>query len=80
MNSISILNAVLIVLALSLSLHYAADGLVNMEPWALGLVGVLASVLVISLFFIHRLPQSPQQLAFKVTKLFKMFYNNILIQ
>lgn len=57
---------VLVVLALSLSLQYAANGLLNKETWAISLVGVLAGLLLLSLFMIHRLPQSPQQLTFKV--------------
>ena len=63
-------HTVLVTIALSLSLSYAADDLVNKETWAFVLVGVLAGILLISLVVIHRLPQSPLQLAFRViTKL-----------
>lgn len=64
--SFSFVNIVINVLALSLSLHYASSALANKEMWALVLVAVLTAVLLITLIFIHRLPQCPQQLAFKV--------------
>lgn len=57
---------VLVALALSLSLSYTADLLVEKETWAVALVGSLTAILVLLLVAIHRLPQSPQQLAFKV--------------
>lgn len=56
----------LVALTLSLSLSYTADNLVKKETWALALVGSLTAFLILSLVAIHRLPQSPQQLAFKV--------------
>jgi hypothetical protein len=59
-------HLVLVVIALSLSLSYTADNLVQKETWALTLVGCLTTILLISLVAIHRLPQSPNQLAFKV--------------
>lgn len=65
-------DLVLVALALSLSLSYTADLLVEKETWAVALVGSLTAILVLLLVAIHRLPQSPQQLAFKVILLFSV--------
>lgn len=59
-------KTVLFSMALSLSLSYTADNLARLETWALTLVGCLTTVLLLLLLGIHRLPQSPHQLAFKV--------------
>lgn len=63
-------------MALSLSLSYAADDLVQMETWALTLVGCLTTILLLLLLGIHRLPQSPHQLAFKVCSISLLFSTN----